>query len=270
MSVNNIINLAPVHLRTGSGIPVVPDVDIPVDITPNNDLSVEMRDVRRHYKPLFLENLENKVRETEDAEKSAKRKIVILKAAFVAFLILGIVCAGSFFLLPAIGAIAAAVGLSVAVTMVAWETLFLTGGLLVGFSFIPRKFINNYIEKRDLYHEKAEELGRCIAERRRFESFLWNELVLVGYTKPEEIVADPLFAELYYTLQNIIERNNDLQFFVSELEHVNQENLSPELELRLAEVNKKLDEMRNEIQDFELQASDYRDELRLKDVETQG
>ena len=211
-----------------------------------------------NFEPIFRRNLKDYVTRTEKLEKSAENKMTLMKALFVGLLILGIICAASFFLLPVLGSIAAALGISVTATMVAWQSIFLGGGLIAGLSFLPRRFIKGFEEDRNHYHQKAEILKHLLQED-NFRDFLGEELR--KYEHHEAIAVAPDFAELYYLMQNLQDKKLDIQRFEQELLNVRnmiRGEANKELQENINKINEKLQQMQREVHELENEANDIR------------
>lgn len=219
---------------------------------------------------VFHKNLEAYIIHAENLEKSAKNKMTLMKVLFIGLLVLGTICAASFFLLPVLGNIAAALGLSVAATTIAWQTIFLGGGLLAGLSFLPRRFIKGFEKDKNQYHQKAETLKELI--KGDFREFLDAELT-GKYKHPEVIAGTSDFAELFYLMQNVNNKKSDVQRHEQELLHVRdliklreglvgkEQKNHIELEEKVSEVTNKLQEMKREVQELENDAHDLRSNL---------
>ncbi len=237
----------------------LPDVLIKRNINPIN------------YEHILKENLGKFIVQTEKLEKSSKNKATLMKVLFVSLLILGIVCAASFFLMPILGNISALLSLSVAATTIAWQVIFLGGGLIAGLSALPRKFSKSFEENQNQYHEKAQILKQ-LALQNDFKNFLAAELV-GKYRHTETIAALPDFAELYYHIQNINEKKLEIQRFERELNKIenlllaienpviNGDKKQQDIEEKINKVRKKIQKMHREVHELENEANDLRSDL---------
>lgn len=149
------------------------------------------------YHEVFRQTLHTHIYQTEKLEKSCQFKLTLMKVLFVSLLVLGVVCASSFLLLPGLNAIATFLGLSVAVTTMVWEATFISGSLLAGLSFVPKRFVKGFEEDVNKYHQKASVLKQ-LEEQGNFIQFLQRELA--GKRSPEMVASSSDFAELYYLL----------------------------------------------------------------------
>lgn len=211
------------------------------------------------YHAFFLQNLKQSLIKTEDLEKKAQRNETIMKALFIGLLILGIVCAASFFLLPLLGTIAGALALSVTSITIIWQAIFLGGGLIAGLSFLPHRFIKVFEENKNSYRQKANDLKELI-KKNDFKSFLASELN-EKYTHPEIIVSNSDFAELYYLLQSLKDKNLDIEKFNQELEQLQLVILASEENKKLSELEEKMQEMQQEVHEIENEINDLRSNL---------
>ncbi len=223
------------------------------------------------YEPLFCTNIEKHIIQTEKREESDRMKATIMKGLFIGLLVLGIVCAASFFLLPILGNIAAALGLSVSATTMIWQGIFVAGGLLAGLSFLPKRFVRGFNEGENKNHQKAETLKQLFWEQ-DFRNFLEKELK-DKYRNPERIVESSDFAELYYLLYSLNEKQQDINRIENELQQARElikprENLlgeekkkQIEMEQKIAEVYKNLKKMKREVHEMENEINDLRSNL---------
>lgn len=220
-----------------------------------------------NYSLIFSKNLESHIFLTKKLERAEQNKATLMKVLFIGFLVLGILCAASFFLLPVIGNIAGILGLSVATTTIAWEGIFLGGGLVAGLSFFPRRFIKGFEENKNHYHQKADAL-RLHIQKGHFENFLKAELK--GYKNPQMIASSPDFADLFYLSRNLNEKKLEIDKIGNELSYIKnfikpQQNLTAEekkkqidFEDKIEEVSKKLQEMKKEVKEIENETNDLR------------
>ena len=221
---------------------------------------------------IFRENFEQCLLRTEELEKSAQKKATLMKVLFIGLLVLGIICAASFFLLPVLGSIASVLGLSVTSVMIAWQAIFLGGGLLSILSFIPRQFMKQFNQDKNHHHEKINTL-KFFAQENNFRRFLEAELGGGRYRYPQEIVRAPDFVELYYLLFSVNEKRRDIERFEQALQCSrqlmrSQENHSiedqkkqKEIGEKIHDVEKKLHEMNREIHDLGNEINDLRSNL---------
>lgn len=216
----------------------------------------------QNYVLTFRHNLECHIISMEKLRDAVGFKETAMKVLFVAFLVLGVVCASSFFLLPLLGSIAGALGLSVAATKMAWQTIFMGGGLLAGLSFIPRRFVKGFQDEKNEYQQKIETLKTFLIEN-DFKGFLAKELS-GKYLHPELIASSSDFAELYYLLNTLQVKKFEAQEFENELANVRQmlaqlpEAMPNELETKIQKIEKKIQEMNREILELENETNEIR------------
>ena len=229
-----------------------------------NESSINQLDINP-YKETFKLNLQNKVSKIDGELADSKKKIKILKIAFVSLLVLGLICAASFVLLPALGAIATAVGLSLATTMIAWECIFLGGGLIASLSFVPRKFFLNTIDKRKDLNEQKNFFEKNIKAETEFERFLKEELVDAQFADLDIVVSSLDFANLYFAVLT----KNERQFQLNQVENLYAEMKTDDAsksdhwkhKKSLKIVKKEIHTLKAELQNLDLEIDDIRIKL---------
>lgn len=220
----------------------------------------------------FTKTLNNEVKLISEEAKNSQFKATLLKVAFIGLLVLGLICAASFCLLPIAGQIAAAVGATVSTVLITCEAIFVAGGLIAGLSFVPRSFIQKYTDQKEQAEEKAEKLKSYIENRVNMEQFIKEELILRDFKKPLEVIASRDFVELYYTIQSLKAKKSQMASFLLKMDYVNHllipveqrseenEYRQQELEEQLTHVSNSIQDMQKEVHELELQA----DEIRVK------
>jgi hypothetical protein len=265
-------NIVPMGSSTSSvSTPNVSTSSLPKEPPPffsnfDNDNSLENRTIKLiDYESIFRTNLSSFINENEKLEKSARFKATLLKVLFVVLLVVGIICAASFFLLPLLGNIAAALGISVAITKTVWQVIFLSGGLMAGFSFIPRRFVKGFQEDQEHYHHKAETLKQQLLQAKYFEKFLKEELIGKNYKHTERIAASYDFAELYHLFENLNKKMEKLREFENNRNQLNilaipdPDNAAPkDIPEKFHKLDAHLREMKLVIQNLEKEMQDVR------------
>jgi hypothetical protein len=216
----------------------------------------------------FKENLHQQIVHLKKQEKWASINTTTMKVLFISLLVLGVICASSFFLILGLKQIESAkVFLEKAKRI--GEAFFIGGGILAGLSFVPRRFISNFENAQRLHQYKIKIYTKLSQESHL--KFLETELHQKSH--PEYLSKTSQLVELLYLLKTVENRTIDIQRIecqVSELQDLinkGNENNKKLLDIQIKKVQSHLNEMQNEIQKTSQKVSELRDQLTYLDRE---
>lgn len=215
---------------------------------------------------IFKENLHQKIDQLKKQEKWARIKTTTMKVLFISLLVLGVICASSFFLILGLKQIESAKFFLEQVKRIG-EAFFIGGGILAGLSFVPRRFISKF-EHEQWHHQHKIKIYTKLSQECHLK-FLETELYQKSH--PEYLSKTPLLVELRYVLKTLEDRTVDIQrieYQAAELQDLinnENENNKQNLDIQMKKVQSHLNEMQNEIQKTAQKASELRDQMTYLD-----
>lgn len=215
---------------------------------------------------IFKENLHQKIDHLKKQEKWARIKTTTMKVLFISLLVLGVICASSFFLILGLKQIESAKVFLEQVKRIG-EAFFIGGGILAGLSFVPRRFISKFEHEQWHYHHKIQIYTKL--SQQSHLKFLETELYQKSH--PEYLSKTPQLVELLYVLKTVEDRTVDIQRIecevleLQDLINKGNENNKKNLDIEIKKVQSHLNEMQNEIQKTAQKVSELRDQLTYLD-----